>query len=75
MQQIDFSMSELSFDVMIPMDERKATHTFHYDQRLKEHRQWSYLNEQNSFPIEQQVKITGELFENDRQTKIDFIIY
>jgi len=69
------SFQDLLLDVTIPLDGIKATKIIQYYKRLDEHCRQYYLNEQNSVPIEQQVKTTGELFENDPQAKIDLIAY
>jgi hypothetical protein len=69
------SFQDLLLDVTIPLDGIKATKIIQYYKRLDEHCRQYYLNEENSITIEQQVKITGELFENDPQAKIDLIAY
>ncbi|CAF3352016.1 unnamed protein product [Rotaria sp. Silwood1] len=69
------SFYDLLLDVTIPLDGTKATKTIQYYKRLDEHCRQYYLNEQNSTSIEQQVKMTGEFFENDPQAKLDLIAY
>ncbi|CAF2871937.1 unnamed protein product [Rotaria sp. Silwood2] len=69
------SFDDLLLDVTIPLDGTKATKTIQYYKRLDEHCRQYYLNEQNSLSIEQQVKMTGEFFENDPQAKLDLIAY
>ena len=69
------SFQDLVLDVTIPLDGLKATKIIQYYKRLDEHCRQFYLNEQNSLPIEQQVKLTGELFEHDPQARIDLIGY
>ncbi|CAF3740585.1 unnamed protein product [Rotaria sordida] len=69
------SFYDLLLDVTIPLDGIKATKTIQYYKRLDEHCRKYYINEQNSVSIEQQVKMTGEFFENDPQSKLDLITY
>ena len=69
------SFQDLLLDVTIPLDGVKATKLIQYYRRLDEHCRQYYLNEQNSVAIEQQVKLTGELFENDSLAKVDLIAY
>lgn len=69
------SFHDLLLDVTIPLDGVKATKVIQYYKRLDEHCRQYYINEQNSVSIEEQVKITGELFENDPQAKVDLIAY
>ncbi|CAF3487332.1 unnamed protein product [Adineta steineri] len=69
------SFYDLLLDVTIPLDAIKATKTIQYYKRLDEHCRQYYINEQNSLPIEEQVKNTGEFFENDPQAKVDLIAY
>jgi hypothetical protein len=69
------SFQELLLDVTIPLDGIKATKIIQYYKRLDEHCKQYYINEQNSLPIEKQVKLTGELFENDPLAKSDLIPY
>jgi hypothetical protein len=69
------SFQDLLLDVTIPLDGIRATKIIQFYKRLDEHCRQYYINEQNSLPIEQQVKLTGELFENDSQAKIDLIAY
>jgi hypothetical protein len=69
------SFHDLLLDVTIPLDGTKATKTIQYYKRLEEHCRQYYLNEKNSVSIEQQVKMTGELFENDPQARLDLIAY
>ena len=69
------SFQDLLLDVTIPLDGNKATKIIQYYKRLDEHCQQYYLNQEKSIIIEQQVKITGELFEKDPLSKIDLITY
>ena len=69
------SFFDLLLDVTIPLDGTKATKIVQYYRRLDEHCRQFYLSAQNSVSIEQQVKLTGELFENDPQAKVDLISY
>jgi hypothetical protein len=69
------SFQDLLLDVTIPLDGVRATKVTQYYKRLDEHCRQYYVNQQNSLPIEQQVKLTAELFENDSQAKIDLIAY
>jgi len=69
------SLYDLLLDVTIPLDGIKATKIIQYYKRLDEHCRQYYINEQNSLSIEEQVKMTGELFENDPQAKVDLIAY
>jgi hypothetical protein len=69
------SFQDLLLDVTIPLDGIRATKILQFYKRLDEHCRQYYINEQNSLPIEQQVKLTGELFENDSQAKLDLIAY
>jgi hypothetical protein len=69
------SFKDLLFDVTIPLDGLKAIKIIQYYNRLDEHCRQYYINVQKSLAIEQQVKLTGELFENDPQAKIDLIAY
>jgi len=69
------SFEDIALDVTLPLDGIKATKTLQYYKRIDEHCRQYYINEQSSLPIEQQVKSTSELFENDSQAKIDLITY
>ena len=69
------SFYDLLLDVTIPLDGIKATKIIQYYKRLDEHCRQYYINEQNSLAIEEQVKITGEFFENDPQTRMDLIAF
>jgi hypothetical protein len=69
------SFQDMLLDVTIPLDGLKAMKIIQYYKRLDEHCRQFYLNEQNSLSIEQQVKLTEELFENDPQAKLDLIAY
>ncbi|UJR25727.1 hypothetical protein I4U23_007079 [Adineta vaga] len=69
------SFHDLLLDVTIPLDGVKATKTIQYYKRLDEHCRQYYINEQNALSIEEQVKITGEFFENDPQAKVDLIAF
>ncbi|CAF0855042.1 unnamed protein product [Adineta ricciae] len=69
------SFHDLLLDVTIPLDGNKATKTIQYYKRLDEHCRQYYINEENALPIEEQVKITGEFFENDPQAKVDLIAF
>lgn len=69
------SFQDVLLDVTIPLDGIKATKTVQYYKRIDEHCRQYYINEQNALPMEQQVKITGEFFENDPQAKLDLIPY
>ena len=69
------SFQDLLLDVTVPLDGTRATKTVQYYKRLDEHCRQYYVNEQSSLPIEQQVKLTAELFENDPQAKIDLVAF
>jgi hypothetical protein len=69
------SLQELLLDVTIPLEASKASKTIQYYKRLDEHCRQYYHNEQNSCSIEQQAKLTGDLFENDPHAKLDLIAY
>ena len=69
------SLQDVLLDVTIPLDGARATKIMQYYRKLEEHCRQYYINEQKSLPIEKQVKLTGELFENDPQVKLDLIAY
>lgn len=69
------SLQDVLLDVTIPLDGTRATKVMQYYRKLEEHCRQYYINEQKSLPIEKQVKLTGELFENDPQAKLDLIAY
>lgn len=69
------SFYDLLLDVTIPLDGAKATRTIQYYKRLDEHCRQYYSNEQQSMPVEKQVKITGEFFETDPQARLDLVTY
>ena len=71
----NYSLQDVLLDVTIPLDGVRAPKVMQYYRRLEEHCRQFYVNEQKSLSIERQMKLTGELFENDPQAKLDLIAY
>ena len=69
------SFHDLLLDATIPLDGGKATKIIQYYKKLEEHCRQFYSNEKGTLPLEQQLKISGELFENDPLAKFDLISY
>jgi hypothetical protein len=67
------SFQDLLIDVTIPLDTAKATKLLQYYKRLEEQCRLYYENDHGTMTIEQQVRRTGELFENDPQARINLI--
>lgn len=69
------SLQDVLLDVTIPLDGNRAMKIMQYYRRLEEHCRQYYANEHKSIPVEKQVKVTGELFENDPQAKLDIVAF
>ena len=69
------SFRDLLLDATIPLDGNKATKIIQFYKKLEEHCRQFYSNEKPSNSLEQQMKISGEFFENEPLAKFDLITY
>lgn len=69
------SLQDLLLDVTIPLDGPRANKIVQYYKRIEDHCRQYYINENNGVSMDEQVKLTSDLFETDPNSKLNLLTY